>query len=492
MNPLPAGLDVDALNETISSQLPDWRPELTLLNGFCMLVRRAVFNAIGGFDEENFPHGYGEENDFCIRARNAGFLLSCTLDCFVFHEKSRSYGHEERNRLSERGGQALERKHGRLLIKHTVNCLEADPLLAEARRIAARICEAKTQPTLLFLLPLPPGGGGAHSVVQEVEGMRRLGVDAQIECRPQDVSVYRSSYPTVDPRAFAPKSMRFDRDIVVATLYQTVEDLLERVSFDRRVMPAYYVQDYEPWFFPPGSLEWQMAVQSYGRVRGMVHFAKTQWLCELVERNHSVDVAKVSASVDHSVYYPRRRERRARKTVTAMLRPSTPRRAPARTLRVLEELLKSRAVDVLVFGASNIELRAHGFSLPHGVKNLGVLSREEVAASLAHTDVFLDLSDYQAFGRTGLEAMACGAIPVLPALGGASDYVIDGVNGRLVDTSSELECLAVANELLSLSEQLFDGLRKNAIGTAIRYTKESAARSEIKLLKARWDGRRDR
>ena len=35
--------------------------------GFCLYVRRAALDQIGGFDAEAFGRGYGEENDFCMR-----------------------------------------------------------------------------------------------------------------------------------------------------------------------------------------------------------------------------------------------------------------------------------------------------------------------------------------------------------------------------------------------------------------------------------------
>ena len=45
------------------------------------------------------------------------------------------------------------------------------------------------------------------------------------------------------------------------------------------------------------------------------------------------------------------------------------------------------------------------------------------------------MSFWQAWGRTGLEAMAAGCVPVLPAGSGASEYATHNVNAKLVDTS---------------------------------------------------------
>ena len=37
------------------------------------LPRRELIQAIGIFDEERFGRGFGEENDYCLRAARAGF-----------------------------------------------------------------------------------------------------------------------------------------------------------------------------------------------------------------------------------------------------------------------------------------------------------------------------------------------------------------------------------------------------------------------------------
>ena len=56
-----------------------------LFPSFCVLVRRAVLDAIGGFDERFSPWGF-EDDDFALRAHLAGFRTRMALDVFVRHE----------------------------------------------------------------------------------------------------------------------------------------------------------------------------------------------------------------------------------------------------------------------------------------------------------------------------------------------------------------------------------------------------------------------
>lgn len=60
------------------------------LTGFCLLVRRAVFAAIGGLDER-FGLGFFDDDDLCLRAIDAGFRLVVARDVFVHHFGSRTF-----------------------------------------------------------------------------------------------------------------------------------------------------------------------------------------------------------------------------------------------------------------------------------------------------------------------------------------------------------------------------------------------------------------
>jgi GT2 family glycosyltransferase len=69
---------------------PDY-PDLPTGVGFCMLVRRAALQAIGGFDAETFGRGYGEENDFCRRAAAHGWRNVLCDDAWVGHRGGASF-----------------------------------------------------------------------------------------------------------------------------------------------------------------------------------------------------------------------------------------------------------------------------------------------------------------------------------------------------------------------------------------------------------------
>jgi GT2 family glycosyltransferase/SAM-dependent methyltransferase len=60
------------------------------VSGVCMLIKRGVIEKIGAFDER-FGLGLLEDNDFCLRARNAGFQVFVAADVFIHHFGGRTF-----------------------------------------------------------------------------------------------------------------------------------------------------------------------------------------------------------------------------------------------------------------------------------------------------------------------------------------------------------------------------------------------------------------
>ncbi|MDW8399362.1 MAG: glycosyltransferase [Acetobacteraceae bacterium] len=116
-------------------------PEFPVLNGFATLISREVFAAVGLYDEDAFPMGYGEETDLCLRARRAGFRLAVADDCFVFHHKSVSFG-AGRARLTRAGNLELANKHLGLNTAALELAMQSSPPLARLRLRLAELLAA--------------------------------------------------------------------------------------------------------------------------------------------------------------------------------------------------------------------------------------------------------------------------------------------------------------------------------------------------------------
>ena len=87
----PAPEHPEAIAEAAASLSPPEYPELPTAVGFCMYLRRAALRQLGGFDAETFGRGYGEENDFCLRAAAMGWRNVLCDTAYVVHAGGASF-----------------------------------------------------------------------------------------------------------------------------------------------------------------------------------------------------------------------------------------------------------------------------------------------------------------------------------------------------------------------------------------------------------------
>jgi GT2 family glycosyltransferase len=505
-NPLPGWLTVDGM-ALIVERAPRAEARLPFINGFCYVVKREVIDSIGYLDEERFAEGYCEENDFSHRAFRRGFALAVADDVYVYHAKSRSFGAEGRNELARRHYRTFLEKHDSGEIERLVSEMEADQTLGPLREaVAGASASPATLAPLLsadgraplevaFLLPgLSEGGsGGSHSIYQEVLGMRELGISARIVVPHTTWERVRSTYEDAEDvfEVFSGEDDLAARtstaDVISATHFKSVALLGRLRELREDFLAAYYVQDYEPFFVSAGETDLEEALASYTALEDMVLFAKTHWLCNVVGARHGVRVHKVEPSIDERLFRPAAggEEERDRGPVRilAMVRPRTPRRQPFSTIALLEGLLKQMPteVEVRTFGCQRVELTRFTRSAPILDGHLGVLNRRAVAEQMRRADVFLDMSMYQAFGRTALEAMASGCTALVPRLGGVWEFVEHEQNALAVDTLDLEASLEALSALVGDRARLRD-MQECARSRGARFSIARAALSEYLLF----------
>jgi len=80
-------------------------------NGFCMYIKRAALDEVGPFDAGHFPRGYGEENDWCMRAREHGWRHVIAIRSYVRHVNAASFGKDKKAALVASAREVLDRLH---------------------------------------------------------------------------------------------------------------------------------------------------------------------------------------------------------------------------------------------------------------------------------------------------------------------------------------------------------------------------------------------
>lgn len=156
---LPAGWSAAAIDAACHAANRGRQVEVPTAVGFCMYIRRDCLEAVGPFDEAAFGRGYGEENDFCLRAQAAGWrhLLAC--DTFVYHVGETSFGKDSPHRAA--AWDVLTRRHPgypAAVARH----VEADPAAPARLAAAAALFRAAPQPVVLLVTHALGGGTDRH------------------------------------------------------------------------------------------------------------------------------------------------------------------------------------------------------------------------------------------------------------------------------------------------------------------------------------------
>ena len=501
-NPLPPGITIEAMGTLVAKYSARLYPKMPLLNGFCLMIRSQTIQEIGYFDEENFGVGYGEENDYCLRARKAGWLLALADDTYIYHAQSKSYTIEKRKLLSERAGVVLARKHGHPMINTSVAYCWQDRIL-QGMRARSRVIHERDHwiargqmrfagRRVAFILPAQTAGGGANIILSEALAMQKMGVEVSIINLPSNRYDFEHSYQDVRvPIHYAqiddiPAALQ-GYNAAIATFNPSVGWLASARKKSADLIIGYYVQDFEPFFYPSESESYRAALNSYSQIPDMVRFTKTDWTRKTVENQAGVPCQVIGVDYEADLFLPRPRpdpewpERPLR--IGAMIRPSSPRRGPALTMDLLQQASHhyGSRIEVRLFGTLPNDPGFLTLRRDFAWRLAGILNPGQVASFLNEVDLFVDFSSYQAMGLASLEAMACGAAVIVPLEGGSTTFAIDGENSLVVDTSTREKCWAALQQLIE-DHNLRLKIQQNSIQQIVQYFPELPAYNILACL----------
>jgi GT2 family glycosyltransferase len=81
----------DLVSTTLYNDWSPEYPELPTAVGFCMLVSQLAKSQVGYFNETQFGHGYGEENDYSLRVKEKGLKNILCDNAYVAHSGNKSF-----------------------------------------------------------------------------------------------------------------------------------------------------------------------------------------------------------------------------------------------------------------------------------------------------------------------------------------------------------------------------------------------------------------
>ena len=150
---IDAAEKIDHLTSLINSGITT---EIPVGVGFCLYIRRDCLKDVGLFDDKTFGLGYGEETDFCLRARARGWSHILAADTYIYHAGGQSFG-EKRSALLARSQRLISLRHPGFN-KFVTNFINCDPLRPIRQRLDEhRLIEEKAKIVLIITLALPGG-----------------------------------------------------------------------------------------------------------------------------------------------------------------------------------------------------------------------------------------------------------------------------------------------------------------------------------------------
>ncbi|MCU0484948.1 MAG: glycosyltransferase [Anaerolineales bacterium] len=500
INTLPPNTSVAQMSQWIARYSACILPQVPLLNGFCLMIRRALIDEIGIFDEETFGRGYGEEDDFNLRAGDAGWKKAIADDVYIFHAQSKSYSNARRYELARKSGEALQKKHGVDKIAASVAFMNPNrvmegirsrtPILVEREEILARGRQMYAGKKLLFVLPVIDAGGGANVIIDEARYMLQMGVEVRLFNLSDYKAGFLQSYPHLDIPTIFGEAEDLPRlaaayDAVVASANYSVAWLKPLEQLDPAPILGYYIQGFEPLMYPDGSEPAQQALATYTMLKGCRRFTKTLWTRNMVYQNTGADSAVVGISVNIDLFRPRHQVALGQKpvTITAMVRPSSHYRNPQMTLSILRQVEKrfGKDVNIWLFGANEVREVVDEKYLDFNWRQLGKLTQPQVAAMLSKADIFTDFSSHQAMGLTALEAMSAGCCVIVPQNGGAVEFIRHQETGLVADTANEQANLHALEELVE-NDALRKQLQLAGMQHVVQYYPEKVSYNILKTL----------
>jgi GT2 family glycosyltransferase len=155
-NTLPEGLPLAEVDTLFAERNAGMVVDLPTAVGFCMYIKREALDETGYFDERRWGRGYGEENDFCLKAAALGWRHVAACDLFVRHVGGVSFGEEK---------DVHTKKHLALLNSIYPDYTAAvhrfvrqDPLRRYRHRVIKEILKRHADKFLLFVMHTLGGG----------------------------------------------------------------------------------------------------------------------------------------------------------------------------------------------------------------------------------------------------------------------------------------------------------------------------------------------
>lgn len=181
---------VQALDRVAQSLDPDCvTSEIPTGIGFCMAMNRDFLDRVGGFDER-FGRGYGEEVDWCQKARRIGGRHMAIATLFVAHRGSASFGHAEKSKRIKVASALITKRYPRY-DQDVQDWVKVDPLAAGRLALTIAALGSKSDKPISVYLGHSLGGGAEVALQQEIKDSLASGSPGVVILRTGGLKLWR-------------------------------------------------------------------------------------------------------------------------------------------------------------------------------------------------------------------------------------------------------------------------------------------------------------
>lgn len=208
----------------------------------------------------------------------------------------------------------------------------------------------------------------------------------------------------------------------VATGWQTAY-FVKR--FNNTEKKFYFVQDYEPYFYPMGA-EYLWAEDTYKF--GFIGITAGDWLKDKLRDEYGMKTESFHFAVDKNVY-KRSKKEDDKKRIFFYARPTTARRAFEMGLLALNEICKRDKSIEIVFAGWDVG----NYIIPFKYRNEGIVTEERLSYLYSQCDICMLMSTTN-LSLLPLEIMASGSV-VATTKGANNEWILNDENAILFDNN---------------------------------------------------------
>jgi glycosyltransferase involved in cell wall biosynthesis len=322
---------------------------------------------------------------------------------------------------------------------------------------------------IAWIMPPPGKGSGGHlNIFRFIKYAEKAGYKCSIyiyvDSAPIPMDLIRLSMGDSYPEVKALNTMQWlntdncissDVDAIIATSWETAYASYAAKS---NALRLYFVQDFEPYFYPVGGM-YTLAENTYKM--GFFGITAGNWLKLKLNKEYGMHTASFNFSCDQTIYKFKNEERR--REIFFYARPYTERRGFEVGILALEIFHKKHPDYIINLAGCDVSM----YDIPFPYNNLNILEIDQLSILYNKCAAGLVLS-YTNMSLLPLELLGCGTIPV----------VNDAPNNRLVSNNRYIAF--TDNNPKSMAEKLSEIVERD---DAVDY----AQKASQTVLSSSWD-----